>query len=1062
MAIPREVCFADLLRAYRNARDLTQEELAEKAGLSRRGISQIESDPIRRPYRDTVARLADALGLTDAERTVFEAAARRGRSARSGATTPTVPSSPVTAHMRSSSAPMLVGRARELALIEGHLAVDRDDEPPLLLLAGEPGIGKSRLLAETVQRAQEAGWRVLAGGCVRSSGQAPYEPFVTLLARALAATPSAHQRLDLTGCAWLARLLPELADTGAVPAPEWRLPPEQERRLVFGAVARYLSNIAGPAGVMLLLDDLQWTGADAMDLLVGLTRGVVETMDPTPRWRVRIIGAYRSTEVDALHPLALHLPDLARDGLLQETSIASLSPEEASLLLKVLLEDDADDAQEAGAQDASDALERTELIEDVAHRTGGAPYFLVSFAQGMRQGLWADLDAAKKPSHLPWDVALSIQARANALGPATLEVLRAAAVIGRLVPHTLLATVMTRASQSEQNLTAALERADHARLLIATTESMSSSPVPQTIGSAHAVMYQFAHDLAREAILADMALAKRVTLHRAVAEAIEGLPEPGRERWMAELADHFAQAGEPGRALPYLLQAGDQAEAVYAHAQAELRYRDALEVAREMGDRAREAEALEKLGKALGSQSSPTDALDAHDAMDRAAQAYQTLGDVEGELRMLAALAGAHAHSTIERAEGALARILPRLTVLDAEIAQTGRSSPALALAILQVGGSLYTSAGRLHDALAITERGIELARATGDDAVMAWAHVCRGYVGMLSGSEGSLADFLDGANLAERANTAFLSMAINFVTSTYLSEGQLALAKPYAERALAVAERRQVPADIAFMRGNVGELALYRGDWDEAREHFASAAAIQERLDPTFAWGDSGPAQVYLRLLDLAQGGAAEESIRHLESLLAIMRERVNHPALETGALGEVALAERALLMGHAATASARLAAFLDQPALAEHARMITARVIAIPALAWAEVELGYSAKAAERLGPVIATTSARRWYLGLVDALRVKGLLAARQRRWADARAVLDETIAMCRTMPYPYAELKALYVYGQLEAARGDPGAARERFEQALAICNRLGEGLYRPHIERDLETVGGAPS
>jgi hypothetical protein len=90
-------------------------------------------------------------------------------------------------------------------------------------------------------------------------------------------------------------------------------------------------------------------------------------------------------------------------------------------------------------------------------------------------------------------------------------------------------------------------------------------------------------------------------------------------------------------------------------------------------------------------------------------------------------------------------------------------------------------------------------------------------------------------------------------------------------------------------------------------------------------------------------------------------------------------------------------------------------------------------------------------------VDALRVQGVLATQRERWAVASEALEEALERTRAMPYPYAEAKTLWVYGRLEAARGDPAAARICFEQALLICDRLGEGLYRTVIERDLRDL-----
>src|SRR5207247_2129010 len=124
--------------------------------------------------------------------------------------------------------------------------------------------GKTRLLQEAARRAPGHGWRVLQGGCQRRGGQEPYAPLLGTLKRHIQGQAPVHLRTDLRGCAWLVRLLPELAEGPIEPLPGWTLAPEHERRLMFKAVARFLANVAGPAGTPLGLDDLQWAGADAL------------------------------------------------------------------------------------------------------------------------------------------------------------------------------------------------------------------------------------------------------------------------------------------------------------------------------------------------------------------------------------------------------------------------------------------------------------------------------------------------------------------------------------------------------------------------------------------------------------------------------------------------------------------------------------------------------------------------------------------------------------------------------------------------------------------------------
>ena len=151
--------FGELLKRYRLDVGLTQEELAERARLSTRAISDLERGLKKTPRKETLLQLAEALELSAVERASFEAAARwRGiAGARSSA-----------GELSSRPTSPLMGRTREVVRLQRHLT---GEGPPLLLLAGEPGIGKTRLLVEAVQDAVQRGWRVLEGGCHRHSGQ---------------------------------------------------------------------------------------------------------------------------------------------------------------------------------------------------------------------------------------------------------------------------------------------------------------------------------------------------------------------------------------------------------------------------------------------------------------------------------------------------------------------------------------------------------------------------------------------------------------------------------------------------------------------------------------------------------------------------------------------------------------------------------------------------------------------------------------------------------------------------------------------------------------------------
>ena len=199
------VTFGPLLKHFRQAAGLTQEALADRAHLSVRGIQNLERGVSQTPRRDTAGLLATALGLSAEDCASLLAAARP----------PPVSSAPparAVPHATDSLVP-LVGRRQELALLDRFLAGDLavSGPVPMLLLAGEPGMGKTRLLQAAAQQAIAQGWSVLVGGCHRRGGQEPYAPLLEALGQHLHAADPPQLRAALVGCAWLVRLLPELA-----------------------------------------------------------------------------------------------------------------------------------------------------------------------------------------------------------------------------------------------------------------------------------------------------------------------------------------------------------------------------------------------------------------------------------------------------------------------------------------------------------------------------------------------------------------------------------------------------------------------------------------------------------------------------------------------------------------------------------------------------------------------------------------------------------------------------------------------------------------------------------
>ena len=832
---------------------------------------------------------------------------------------------------------------------------------------------------------------MLAGGCQRRGGQEPYAPLLQALERHLHHRSPTQVRADVQGCAWLARLLPELAAAPIEPLPAWTLSPEQERRLMFGAVARFLGNVAGSAGTLLLLDDLQWAGSDALDLLATLVRS-----SEVP---LRVVGAYRDTEVQRQDPLSVMVADLAHARLAIQHTLAPLAPDEVGQLLDALLEDVEGD--------------RTALRERVLQRTGGVPFFVVSCAQGLRPGTG---DGGGEDA-VPWDVVQSVRQRLTALPEIAQEVLSTAAVAGRVVRAGLLMAV---AGHAEREVAAALKAACRARLLLEVEDPRAGQG------------YQFAHDVIREVVEADLGVTQRMFLHRRIAAALERAPG---ELPLDLLAYHYSRSEEQDKALLYLERAGDHAAAQAAHAAAEGYYRELVERLAHLRRDLDAARAREKLGAVLRTAARYGTALT---VLEQAAETYHKAGDLESLGRAMAQIGQVHAARGT--AEEGLERLQPLLERLDAG------GVPTLAALYIALARLFFLS-GRYPEQLAAAEHAVALARAVEDDTTRAeavWQHglalLCVGRV------EDGLRVTEEASRLAEAAGDLFsLAHALNLLTIAYGNRGEVDEGMRYSARALAVAEQLGDPALIVFMACNRGAVAFDTGDWSQARVHLERATALSRQ---TGRFQHSTSPLVALGRLCLAEGDWDAASC-YLEEALATAE---HHDNLAAQLDAQTALAERDLWEGHPEAARARLVPLLDHLDLAGEWASAP-----LSWLAWAHLELGNVDQASEVAAQ--AVTRAQDWHnqIAVVDALRIHAMVVTRQQRWTDAARLLEEALSLARRIVLPYAEARLLHVYGQTHAQKGEPGPARARLEAALAIFRRLGARKDAERVEQDLAAL-----
>ena len=580
----------------------------------------------------------------------------------------------------TSTARAFVGRERELA--EGQAVLDEmlEAHGRLLLVAGEPGMGKSRLAEELANRARAGGVRAVWGRCWEAGGAPAYWPWLQSLRSLFRDLDEPALQASLgDGAAEIAQLIPDVRRVVVDEREPAARDPDAARFSFFDAVTTSLKNLAASGPVMLVLDDLQV--ADAPSLL--LLRFIAGALGDD---RILLVGTYRDDERPVDHPLATALAELIRSRSTRLITLRGLAPAEVADFIRVTAGFAADE----------------QLATVVYDKTEGNPLFVQEVTRLLlEEGTLAPHGSgAPAVVHLPRSVRDVIRRRLAPLSTASLEVLSLACVMGREFSVAALARVR------EQSLSEVLGSLEESRLAGVVAEAPGSRDV-----------WRFAHVLIRDSLYEDIPRATRMQLHRKVAGALESKFEGDLEPRLAELAHHLVEAASSDdleKAVAYARAAGDHALDVLAYEEAVRLYRLALDAAGTSGIRNTEwrCDLLLALGDA---QARAGDEASSKRTFLEAAALAETLG--LRELQAKAALG--YGGRLVWIRAGSDARLIP---LLEDGLRAVGEADSVLRTRLLaRLSGAMRDDPSP-EPRESIAREAVAMARRSGDPAALAYA----------------------------------------------------------------------------------------------------------------------------------------------------------------------------------------------------------------------------------------------------------------------------------------------------------------------------------------------------
>jgi len=885
----------------------------------------------------------------------------------------------------------------------------------LVMLVGEPGIGKTRTAQELASLAGTRGAQVLWGRCHEDEGAPPFWPWVQAIRTYVQQAGAEQLTAEMgPGAAAIAEIIPDIRSKLPDLESPASLEPESARFRLFDSITTFLNNAAERQPIMLVLDDLHWADRSSLRLLEFLARELRES-------RLLLVVCYRDTELSRAHTLVETLAQLSREPVFRRQVLRGLGQDELGHFIE--------------------ATTRVQLSKDLTgalyDHTEGNPFFMTEVIRLLSDSgeLTAGRIGTPEGLRIPEGVREVIGQRLNRMSKQCNEVLTTASIIGREFDFKLL--ISLNEEGAEDRVLEALEEALAARVI----QELSG-----VIGS-----YQFSHALIQETLAQELSATRRARFHGRIAQALEALYGVDVETHAAELAHHFAEAElilGPVKLVRYSLLAGEQALAASAYEEALAHFERGL-VARDITLSGTEAASDEQAAVLLlGLARAQSSTLEGHrlgEAFANLSRAFEYYADA-GNVALALAAAEYQLANPAFRIPG-IAELLARaFGLVPADSLEAGRL-------LSRYGGNLGTAESDYDGAQQALGRAISIARREGDVSLEAQTLT---QATVVSGHHLHWQDSVDNGlraiKLATGDENPYPEFASRYWTAMgFLHLGDLDGARPHAMVLRDLAERRSTPRVlVGRCLSLITYLSCLEGDWRSARESSNRGLEVSP-LEPGLLdvrglleheTGESARGEVYLeRLLKAMLGAGPTQLIAPGRGPMAI------------AAIARITDVPERLEIAEAA-AEASLSYQSVTPLNAMYAKA---------ALALLAVQKGDDSAAEEHYSFLREQRNTMIWTFSSVD--RLLGLLSQTMGNLDQSTDHFEDALSFCRKAGYRPELAWTCHNYADTLLQRNDPddrAKATALLDESLVISSELGMRPLMGRVAGLRELAGSQPA